>query len=316
MRKMLNARDAYGKTLLEIGKQNPKIVALDADLSDSTKTCLFGKEFPERFFDMGIAEQNMMGTAAGLATTGKIVFASTFAMFATGRVYDQIRQSIVYPRQNVKIVATHAGITVGGDGASHQITEDIGLMRVLPGMTIIVPADAIETEKVIRKIANHVGPAYIRIGRANVPVIYDDSHEFEIGKATVHKNGNDATIIAIGIMVSIALDAAEILEKEGIYARVINMSTVKPIDKEIIIKSAKETGAIVTAEEHSTINGLGSAVAEVLVENFAVPMKRVGIPDVFGESGDVWELMNKYGLTKENIVKAVHEVIKRKEAKE
>jgi len=254
-----------------------------------------------------------MGTAAGLATTGKIVFASTFAMFATGRVYDQIRQSIVYPRLNVKIVATHAGITVGGDGASHQITEDIGLMRVLPGMTIIVPADAVETEKVIRKIVQHQGPAYIRIGRANIPVFYDNTDKFEIGKATVHTKGNDVTIIAIGIMVSIALDAAEILKKEGINARVINMSTIKPIDKVTIINAAKETGAIVIAEEHSTINGLGSAIAEVLVENYSIPMKRIGIPDIFGESGDVWELMDKYGLTKENIVKAAHEVIKRKE---
>lgn len=316
MVEMLNARDSYGKTLLELGRKNSNIVVLDADLSSSTKTSLFGKEFPDRFFDMGIAEQNMMGTAAGLATTGKIVFVSTFAMFATGRVYDQIRQSIVYPRQNVKIVATHAGITVGGDGASHQITEDIGIMRVLPNMTIIVPADAIETEKVIKNIIYHEGPAYIRLGRANIPVIYDDSHEFEIGKATVHSEGNDVTIIAIGIMVSLALEAAKILKKDGINARVINMSTIKPIDKDIIIKSAKETGAIVTVEEHSIINGLGSAVSEILVENYLVPMKRIGIPDVFGESGDVWELMEKYGLTKENIVKSAHEVIKRKEERE
>lgn len=307
-----NPRDGYGETLVELGKENRDIVVLDADLSSSTRTAMFAKEFPGRFFNMGIAEQNMMGTAAGLATTGKTVFASTFAMFATGRVFDQIRQSIAYPKLNVKIVATHAGITVGGDGASHQINEDIALMRVIPNMTIIVPADYYEVKKAVRAAAKYKGPVYIRMGRADVPILFDDDYVFEIGKSVRMRDGTDVSLIAMGLMVPKALEAAEELSKEGIEARVINMSSIKPIDKNAIIKAARDTGAIVTAEEHNVFFGLGSAVSEVLTANVEAPQKSVGIPDVFGESGDPEELMKKYGLTVENIVKSAHEVIKRK----
>jgi transketolase len=313
MPRMMNSRIAFGKTLVELGRKDKRIVVLNADLSSSTKTEMFEREFPTRFFNFGIAEQNMMGTAAGLATTGKIVFASTFAMFATGRVYDQIRQSIAYPNLNVKIVATHAGITVGGDGASHQINEDIALMRVIPNMSIIVPADAIETAGAIRAAVKHEGPLYIRLGREDTPVIFDESYNFRIGKAPTLRDGDDVTIIAMGLMVARALEAADILAREGIDARVINMSTVKPIDEKAIIKASKETGAIVTAEEHNVIVGMGSAVAEVLTGTVKVPQHRVGIPDVFGESGESEELMAKYGLRVMDIVESAHKAIKRKE---
>jgi transketolase len=305
-------REAYGKTLRELGRERKDIVVLDADLSSSTKTKFFADEFPDRFFNLGVAEQNMIGVAAGLATTGKTVFASSFAMFVVGRGYDQIRQSIVYPKLNVKIVTTHAGITVGGDGASHQIIEDIALMSVLPNMNVFVPADCVETEKMIRAIADHKGPVYVRMGRSKVPTIYDDSFEFHPGRASILKEGNDISIIAIGIMVSKALEAAEELKKKGISARVINMSTVKPLDEETIIKAARETGGIVTAEEHNVTMGMGSAVASVLSEKYPVSMFKCGIPDVFGESGDYKELMEKYGLTADNIVKTSLNVLKRK----
>lgn len=309
---MIATRDAYGETLARLGEINKDIVVLDADLSGSTKTAIFAKKFPDRFFNMGVAEQDMMGTAAGLAVAGKIPFASTFAIFATGRAWEQVRQSIAYPKVNVKIVASHAGITVGEDGASHQSVEDIAVMRVIPEMTVIVPADGIETRKVIEEMVRYKGPVYVRVSRGKSPVIFDDSYSFEIGKGTVLREGTSVAIIACGIMVSKAMEAADILGKEGLSARVINISTIKPIDKDLIIKAARETCAIVTAEEHSIIGGLGSAVAEVLVENHPVPMKRVGIEDKFGTSGDADRLMEIYGLTPENIAKAAREVIKRK----
>jgi len=310
--KLESQRKEYGKALVELGKSRKDIVVLDADLSSSTQTAMFGQAFPERFFNCGIAEANMMDTAAGLAASGKTVFASTFAVFGTGRCYDQIRQSIAYPKLNVKIVVSHAGITVGGDGASHQTFEDIALMRVLPNMIVIVPADTPETRKVIFKIADCKGPTYVRIGRADLPTITRPEDEFEIGKANVIMEGDDLTLIGTGIMVSKCLLAAEELKKHKISARVVNMSTIKPVDEKLIVKCARETGAIVTAEEHSILEGLGSAVAMTLGENASVPMRRVGIPDTFGESGDSEELMTKYGLTAENIVNAAHEVLSRK----
>lgn len=297
-----NMRPGYGEALKELGKRHSQIVALNADLSGSTQMAQFGSDFPERFFNVGIAEQNMMGISAGLATTGKIVFASTFAMFATGRAYDQIRQSIAYPKLNVKIVATHAGITVGGDGASHQMHEDLALMRVIPHMTVIAPADYYETKSVIMKIAETPGPFYVRLGRTDTPVIYDEDHEFRIGVADTLKDGDDVTIIAMGLMVSKALEAARVLKKEDISTRVINMSSIKPIDKNSIIKAARDTGAIVTAEEHNMIVGMGSAVAEVLADSSPVPQSRVGIPNVFGESGESEELMEAYGLKVDHLV--------------
>jgi len=305
-------RKQYGRALVELGKERGDIVVLDADLSSSTRTADFAAAFPERFFNAGIAEQNMMDTAAGLAASGKTVFASTFAVFGTGRCYDQIRQSIAYPNLNIKIVASHAGITVGGDGASHQIIEDIALMRVLPNMVVIVPVDSPETYKVVKAIARSKGPAYVRIGRADVPTITDPDTPFDMNKATVMRDGKDVTLIGCGIMVSKCLEAAEELSKHGVDARVVNLHTIKPIDEKTIVKAARETGGVVTAEEHSVMMGMGSAVAMVLVENFHVPMKRVGIPDVFGESGDCNELMGKYGLTVEDIVEAAHDVLKRK----
>ncbi|MFH1387256.1 MAG: transketolase family protein [bacterium] len=310
---MIATRDAYGKTLAELGKTNPNIVVLDADLSASTKTINFAKLFPERFFDMGIAEQDMIGTAAGLAASGKIAFASTFAVFGSGRAWDQIRMTAAYTRLNVKVVVTHAGITVGEDGASHQANEDIAIMRALPNMTVIVPADSIETEKTIIAAAEFYGPMYIRLGRSKVPVINDKpGYEFKIGKGNIIQDGKEATVIACGLMVSAALDAADKLKGEGINIRVVNMHTIKPIDKDLIIRCAAETGAIVTAEEHSIIGGLGGAVTEIVVENKPVPMARIGMRDVFGESGKPEELLVKYGLTAEEIAKAVKAVIKKK----
>lgn len=310
--KLESQREYWAKALVELGKKRKDIVVLSADLSSSVKTSLFAKDFPERHFNVGIAEQNMMSIAAGLAACGKTAFASTFAAFGTGRVYDQIRQSIAYPKLNVKIIATHAGITVGGDGATHQIVEDLALMRALPNMTVIVPADAPETYRAIKAVADCIGPAYVRMGRANIPTITNSKGKFKIGKATVLRDGSDVSLIGTGIMVSRCLLAAEELKKHKISARVIDLSTIKPIDTKTIVKAARETGGVVTAEEHSSIVGMGSAVAMCLVENAHVPMKRVGIPDVFGQSGDSDELMEKYGLTAENIVEAAHDVIGRK----
>lgn len=305
-------REAYGKALEALGAERKDIVVLDADLSKSTKTNLFAKAFPERFFDMGIAEQNMLGVAAGLAAAGKVPFASTFAVFATGRAYDQIRNSICYPCLNVKIAATHAGITVGEDGGSHQALEDINLMRGLPNMTVLVPADGPETTKAIRAAAEMDGPVYIRLGRSGVPVITNDATPFEIGKGLVLKEGQDVTLIACGMMVAAALDAAEVLANDGISAAVIDMSSIKPIDRALIAEWAKKTGAVVTAEEHSIIGGLGSAVAEVLVEEALVPMERVGVEDVFGESGTGAALVEKFNLTKEHIAEKAKKAIGRK----
>ena len=307
-------RDAYGDALAELGSENPNIVVLDADLSKSTRTITFAKKFPERFFNFGVAEQNMMNTAAGLATCGKIPFASTFAVFASGRAFDQVRMSVCYARLNVKIVATHGGVSVGEDGASHQATEDIALMRALPNMTVIVPCDGIETKKAVRAAAAYFGPIYMRLGRMKVPVLYDDDYQFEIGKSAKLREGKDVTLIANGAIVYPCLEAAKILESQGIEAAVLDMHTVKPIDEVAIIRAAYETGAIVTCEEHNIIGGLGSAVAEVLVENLPVPMKRLGLQNQFGESGDAHELLNKYGLAPENIAAVAIEVIQKKGA--
>lgn len=309
MTNMIATRDAYGDALKELGGLNNNIVVLDADLSGSTKTSVFRKAFPERFFNVGIAEQNLMGTAAGLATAGKIPFASTFAMFATGRAFEIIRNSICYPNLNVKIAATHAGLTVGEDGATHQALEDISMMRSLPNMVVLSPADAVEAKQCIAKATEYEGPVYIRLGRAKTPVIFDESYDFKIGRGVELKEGNDLAIIATGIMVEKALAAREVLLKEGIDARVINISTIKPIDKDIIIKAAKETKGIITVEEHSIIGGLGSAVAEVVVENHPSKVIRIGTMDTFGESGDGEQLLEKYGLNIENIVKKSKELL-------
>jgi transketolase len=305
-------RDAYGEALAELGAVNENIVVLEADLSKSTKTSDFKKVYPERFFNMGIAEQNMIGTAAGFAAAGKTPFASTFAVFAAGRAYDQIRNSIAYPNLNVKIAATHAGLTVGEDGGSHQMLEDIALMRALPNMTVIVPADGIETKQVIKAAAELEGPVYIRLGRPKVPVLFGDDYKFEIGKGVVLKEGTDVTLIGTGIMVSKAMEAAELLASEGISAAVVNISTIKPLDAELIIAQAQKTGAVVTCEEHTICGGLGSAVAEVLVENCPVPMARVGVEDKFGESGLPDELLEKYGLSAYNIAAKAKAVIAKK----
>lgn len=306
-------REAYGEALKKLAAENPNVVVLDADLSGSTKTSEFKKVAPERFFNVGIAEQDLIGTAAGMAIAGKIPFASSFAMFAAGRAYEIIRNTVAYPKLNVKIAATHAGLTVGEDGASHQAIEDISLMRGIPNMTVINPADSIEAEQAVLKAAEMQGPVYIRLGRMNVEDVYDENYKFEIGKGVELKKGNDVTIIATGLMVQEALKAAKILSEEGIQARVINIHTIKPIDKDIIIKAAKETNTIVTAEEHSIIGGLGSAVLEALSDVYPVPVKRVGVLDTFGESGKPTDLLEKYHLTAKDIVEACKEAIKLKQ---
>ncbi|MCW2279224.1 transketolase family protein [Heliophilum fasciatum] len=305
-------RDAYGQALAQLGAENKDIVVLDADLAKSTKTIDFAKVFPERFFDMGIAEQNLMGTAAGLAAVGKIPFASTFAMFAVGRAFEQVRNSIAYPKLNVKIAATHAGVTVGEDGGSHQTVEDIALMRAVPNMTVIVPSDGPETAAAVRWAATHQGPVYLRLGRLAVPVLHGDDYQFVPGKAETLRSGSDVTIIATGLMVSVALEAAEALAAKGIQATVLNMPTIKPIDRDAIVAAVAATGCVVTAEEHSVIGGLGSAVAEVMVEAAPAPMVRVGLQDCFGESGKPAELLAKFGLTAERIAAAAQQVIARK----
>ena len=305
-------RDAYGEALAELGAINDKVVVLDADLSKSTKTNDFKKVYPERFFNLGIAEQNLLGTAAGFAAAGKIPFASSFAVFAVGRAYDQIRNSIAYPNLNVKIAATHAGLTVGEDGGSHQMLEDIALMRAVPNMTVIVPADGVETKQVVMAAAEHQGPVYIRLGRPKVPVLLGDDYKFEIGKGVVLKKGTDVTLVGTGIMVSKAMEAADLLATDGISAAVVNISTIKPLDNALITEMAQKTGAVVTAEEHNIYGGLGSAVAEVLVETCPVPMARVGVEDKFGESGLPDELLEKYGLTAANIAAKAKAVIAKK----
>lgn len=303
-------RQAYGEALKQLAVENPNVVVLDADLSKSTMTAEFNKVAPERFINVGIAEQNLIGTAAGLSLTGKVPFASSFAMFAAGRAFEIIRNTVAYPKLNVKIAATHAGLTVGEDGASHQAIEDLSLMRSIPNMVVLNPADGVEAKKAVIAAANYNGPVYIRLGRAAVEEIFDDNYEFQIGKGVELVKGNDASIIATGIMVEKALKASEILKAEGINVRVINIHTIKPIDAELIIKAAKETKRIVTAEEHSIIGGLGSAVLEAISEECPVPVIRIGVKDTFGESGKPNELLEKYGLTEKEIVEAVRKLVK------
>ncbi len=302
-------RIAYGETLLELGKENENIVVLDADLSGSTKTCVFAEEFPERFINVGIAEQDLMGTAAGIATTNKVVFASTFAMFAAGRAYEQIRNTIAYSKLNVKVCPTHAGITVGEDGGSHQSIEDIALMRVIPNMVVLSPADAIETRLAVKAAAEYKGPVYIRLARLASEIIFNENYKFEIGKGVTLREGNDVTVIATGMLVAEAVEASDKLKAEGINVRVINISTIKPIDEEIILKAAKETKFLISAEEHSVIGGLGEAVASVLCEKFPKKLIKIGIKDIFGESGTGEELLKIFGLKAENIIKTIKENI-------
>ena len=302
-------RDAYGKALVELGEKNDKVIVFDADLAAATKTGMFKKAFPDRFYDTGIAEGNMMGVAAGLATCGYTVFASSFAMFAAGRAFEQIRNTIGYPHINVKIGATHAGISVGEDGASHQCCEDIALMRTIPGMTIINPADDVEARLAVLAAAEMQGPVYMRFGRLAVPRVFDENYKFEIGKGTYLAKGSDVTIVATGLMVERAIAAVELLKAEGINASLINMATIKPIDKNILLDAAKTTGCIVTAEEHSVIGGLGSAVAEALAESYPVPVLRVGVEDTFGKSGPALELLEIFGLNAQNIVEKAKKAI-------
>ncbi len=331
MSEMKATRDAYGETLVELGKQNPNIVVLDADLSSSTRTGVFAKEFPERFFNVGIAEANMMGIAAGLARSGKIPFASTFAVFAAGRAYDQIRQSIAYPQFNVKIAASHGGITVGPDGASHQAIEDIALMRAIPGMTVIVPCDAIQARLAVKAAASYDGPVYIRLGRSKVPSVFPREADFEIGKGLVlwpehseksleqiccelhkarpGKQPFDVSFIACGITVQPALEAARALEKEGVSCLVADMASVKPIDRGLTVKIAKNSTAIITCEEHNVIGGLGSAVCEVVCEKHPIGVIRLGINDEFGQSGSAEELLEVYGLTSSNFCQTARQMI-------
>ena len=296
-------RQSYGEALLELGKENEKVVVFDADLSAATKTNLFAKEFPERFFDMGIAEQNMISTAAGISTTGKIPYASTFAVFAAGREYDQIRNSVCYQKLNVKICATHAGITVGEDGATHQMIEDISLMRTLPNMTVISTSDDAQTKWAVKEISKINGPVYLRLSRVATPAIYDENQKFEIGKAVQIGEGTDATVFATGVTVSEAIKAQEALEEKGINIRVVDIHTIKPIDKETIIRCAKETKKLISIEDHNVIGGLGSAISEVLTDEYPVKLTRLGINDTFGKSGKADELMKYFGITWEEIVK-------------
>lgn len=312
MKQLVNTRNTYGETLVELGKKYPNLVVLDADLSKSTKTILFAKQYPDRFFEMGIAEANMISTAAGLASCGKIPFVSTFAVFATGRVYDQIRMDISYSNANVKIFATHGGISVGKDGASHQMIEDLALMRVLPNMTVLAPSDAVQTKRIVELMAATIGPMYARIGRASAPLIYskEDMKNLKIGQGIVCQEGDDLSIIACGTMVDYALDASKLLKKENIQARVIDMYTIKPLDTKIIEKCAQQTNAILTIEEHSIIGGLGSAVAELLAEKgYAKKFIRMGVKDTFCESGDPQDLFEKYGLSAHHIVEAAKSLI-------
>ena len=298
-------RQSYGEALLELGKENKNIVVFDADLSTATKTNIFAKEFPERFYDMGIAEQNMISTAAGMSTCGKIPYASTFAVFAAGRAYDQIRNSVCYPKLNVKICATHAGVTVGEDGATHQMIEDISLMRTLPNMTVLSTSDDVQTKWAVKEISKINGPVYLRLSRLATPIIYGENQKFEIGKAVQIGEGTDATIFATGVTVSEAIRAQEILENKGIKVRVVDIHTVKQIDKDMVIKCAKETKKLISVEDHNVIGGLGSAISEVLTEEYPVKLVRMGINDTFGKSGKAIELMQYFGITAENIVEKV-----------
>ncbi len=310
MSKDMPTRNAYGEALVELGKENEDIVVLDADLHGSTRTGYFAKEFPDRFLQMGIAEQNMVGAAAGLASCGKIPFASTFAVFGSCRVADQIRNSIAYPQLNVKIAVTHAGVTVGPDGATHQSVEDLSVIRAIPNMTVIVPADYVEAKAATKAVAQYEGPVYLRLGRVGMPGVFaEEDYKFEWGKVKTVKEGSDVTIFANGVMLAQAVEAGEELAQEGINAEIVNVHTIKPLDVEGVIALAKKTGAVVTAEEHNIYGGLGSAIAEALVENHPVPMKRVGIKDTFGKSGAPKELLKEFGLTSKEIIEAVKAVV-------
>lgn len=307
-----STREAYGEALVKLAEEIQDIVVLDADLSKSTMTAMFAKAHPDRFFNVGIAEQNLMAVAGGLAAAGKTVFASTFAVFATGRAYDQVRQNIAYNVANVKIAATHSGLTVGEDGASHQALEDISLMRSLPNMTVVVPADAVETEQAVRAAALDPRPYYIRLGRPAVPIVFDDKYRFQVGKAVTVREGRDVVIFATGYMLSISLEAAKLLEEAGVSAEVVNVSTIKPIDREKIVECARKCGRVVTAEEHSVIGGLGSAVCEVLSEEYPVRVIRIGVQDKFGESGTPDELMRAYGLSAQHVAEAACRAVSQK----
>ncbi len=307
-----STRVEYGKVLAELGGENPDIVVLDADLSGSTQTSRFAKLYPERFFNLGIAEQDLMGTAAGLAVGGKIPFASTFAIFATGRAWEQVRQAIAYGNLNVKIVASHGGLTVGEDGGSHQALEDLALMRVLPNMVVLVPADGPETRAMVRWAAAYEGPVYIRTSRLPFPVIYPDDHRFELGRGTILREGTEVTLAGLGLMVHACLEAARALAREGISARVLNLSCLKPLDWELVLDSARRTGALVSAEEHQVTGGLGSAISEVLTDFCPVPLERLGLKDIFGQSGKPADLLRHYGLTADDIMEAARRVLRRK----
>ncbi len=309
--KKIATRESYGNALKELAREHSNIVVMDADLAEATKTNIFKKEFPNRHFDCGIAEQNMLSAAAGLSTTGVVPFVSSFAMFAAGRAFEQIRNSIAYPKNNVKICATHAGISVGEDGASHQCCEDIALMRTLPNMVVMCPADDVEAKAAVKAAYEYQGPVYMRLGRLAVPVFHEEEgFEFQIGKGKVLHEGNDVTIIANGLMVKEAMDAAKIMEEKGVGVRVINMCTIKPLDNELVLKAAKETGRIITAEEHSIIGGLGEAVCSLLSEKCPTPVKRVGVNDTFGHSGPAADLLKEFGLSAEHLVEVVEEFIK------
>lgn len=308
---MKATRQGYGEAIIELGSENPNIVVLDADLAKSTTSCNFKQLYPERFFDCGVAEQSMMGIAAGLAASGKICFTGSFAIFATGRAFEQVRNAIAYSNLNVKICPTHAGITVGADGASHQSIEDISLMRSIPNMTVLVPADYSEAKKAVTAAAMKDGPVYVRLGRSPLPEIYDEKMDYEIGKADILKKGKDVSVIAAGEMVSVAIEAGKALAKEGIDAEIINIRSIKPIDRETVIKSAKKTGAVITAECHTVLGGLGSAVCETLSENYPVPVSMIGIRDRFGQSGDPAELLEYYGLSSLDIQQKAKQLIKR-----
>ena len=309
--KKIATRESYGNALVELGKEHEDLVVLDADLAEATKTGMFKKAFPERHIDCGIAECNMIGVAAGIAATGKVPFASSFAMFAAGRAFEQVRNSVGYPKLNVKIGATHAGISVGEDGATHQCNEDIALMRTIPGMIVINPSDDVEAKAAVRAAYELDGPVYLRFGRLAVPVINDnDDYKFEIGKGVVLREGKDVTIVATGLCVSSALEAADMLAEDGVEAKVINIHTIKPIDADLLVEAAKETGKVVTVEEHSVIGGLGGAVCEVLSEKCPVPVKRIGVNDVYGESGPAVKLIEKYGLDGKGVYASVKEFVK------
>ncbi len=307
-----SVREAYGRTLVELGRQNPNIVVLDADLAKSTMTIMFAKEFPERFFDCGIAEQNMIGIAAGLAASGKIVFASTFAVFAPGRCYDQIRMSIAQPSLNVKLVTTHGGVTVGEDGASHQAVEDLALACSFPGFNVVVPADATEAAQAVMVAAQTCGPFYIRLTRTKVPPVYPPDYQFKLGQAATLREGNDVTIMGTGLMVDVALKAAQMLARDGIECRVLSMSSLKPLDEDAVVKAAQETGAIITVEEHLRHGGLGSVVAQVVAEKRPVPMSIIAINDTYSKSGKAEELLQKQGLTADNVENIARSLLLRK----